>query len=87
MEQQGQSRSPWVEWCVDSNLTHGMQKGRYAPTNKDIKDRARTARRWLKARPEKAIVVVTHGGFLHYFTEDWEDSTAYQGMYLGHWVL
>ena len=23
--------------------------------------------------------MVTHGGFLHYFTEDWEDSSQYQG--------
>ncbi|EYE95232.1 uncharacterized protein EURHEDRAFT_412560 [Aspergillus ruber CBS 135680] len=54
-------------------------EGRYKPTNQAIKDRARDARRWLKARPEKEIVVVTHGGFLHYLTEDWEDSSQYQG--------
>ena len=24
--------------------------------------------------------MVTHGGFLHYFTEDWEDSSQFQGM-------
>lgn len=54
--------------------------GRYAPNNAALKSRARAARRWLKARPEKEIVVVTHGGFLHYFTEDWEDSSQYQGM-------
>ncbi|KAJ5209618.1 Histidine phosphatase superfamily clade-1 [Penicillium cf. viridicatum] len=53
--------------------------GRYAPTNKALKERARAARRWLKARPEKEIVMVTHGGFLHYFTEDWEDSSQFQG--------
>jgi broad specificity phosphatase PhoE len=60
------------------------QAGRYAPTNKAIKERARAARRWLKARPEKEIIVVTHGGFLHYFTEDWEDSSHYQGMSFLH---
>ncbi|KAJ5845680.1 hypothetical protein N7534_009349 [Penicillium rubens] len=53
--------------------------GRYEPTNKALKERARAARRWLKARPEKEIVMVTHGGFLHYFTEDWEDSSQFQG--------
>lgn len=58
----------------------GIQMGRYAPNNAALKSRARAARRWLKARPEKEIVVVTHGGFLHYFTEDWEDSSQYQGM-------
>lgn len=24
--------------------------------------------------------MVSHGGFLHYFTEDWQDSTLYTGM-------
>lgn len=24
--------------------------------------------------------MVTHGGFLHYFTDDWEDSSEFQGM-------
>jgi broad specificity phosphatase PhoE len=46
-----------------------------------LKERARAARRWLKARPEKEIVMVTHGGFLHYFTEDWEDSSQFQGVF------
>ncbi|PGH14303.1 hypothetical protein AJ79_03125 [Helicocarpus griseus UAMH5409] len=53
-------------------------KGKFAPSAEAISDRAREARRWLKARPEKEIVLVSHGGFLHYFTEDWEDSTLYQ---------
>ncbi|OJJ50207.1 hypothetical protein ASPZODRAFT_58164 [Penicilliopsis zonata CBS 506.65] len=67
---------------VDLSLVHAEwnnKSGRYAPTNEAIKKRARAARRWLKARPEKEIIVVTHGGFLHYFTEDWEDSSHYQG--------
>lgn len=45
--------------------------GKWAPTADAIEKRAREARQWLKARPEEAVVVVTHGGFLHYFTEDW----------------
>ncbi|RAL16305.1 uncharacterized protein BO97DRAFT_440096 [Aspergillus homomorphus CBS 101889] len=70
---------------VDLSLVHegwnvkNEMSGRYAPTNKAIKERARAARRWLKARPEQEIVLVTHGGFLHYFTEDWEDSSQFQG--------
>ncbi|KAB8071169.1 histidine phosphatase superfamily [Aspergillus leporis] len=67
---------------VDSTLVHegwNNKTGQYAPTHAAIKKRARDARRWLKARPEKEIIVVTHGGFLHYFTEDWEDSSQYQG--------
>ncbi|RAK97678.1 uncharacterized protein BO80DRAFT_427952 [Aspergillus ibericus CBS 121593] len=67
---------------IDLGLVHegwNNKQDKYAPTHKAIKERARAARRWLKARPEKEIVVVTHGGFLHYFTEDWEDSSQYQG--------
>lgn len=62
-----------------SNSASIAQQGRYAPKNNEIKHRARAARQWLMARPEKVIVVVTHGGFLHYFTEDWEDSSQYEG--------
>ncbi|KAJ5596097.1 hypothetical protein N7450_002555 [Penicillium hetheringtonii] len=67
---------------IDLDLVHdgwNNKTGRFAPTNKALKERARAARRWLKARPEKEIIVVTHGGYLHYFTEDWEDSSQYQG--------
>lgn len=69
-----------IQHLVYSHLPLKKVSGRYAPTNKALKERARAARRWLKARPEKEIVMVTHGGFLHYFTEDWEDSSEYQGM-------
>ncbi|KAJ5523341.1 phosphoglycerate mutase-like protein [Penicillium frequentans] len=53
--------------------------GRYEPTREKIRARARDARAWLKARPEKEIVVVSHGGFLHFLTEDWEDACKYDG--------
>jgi len=46
--------------------------GKWAATAEAIEMRAREARQWLKSRPEKEIVMVTHGGFLHYFTEDCE---------------
>ncbi|KAK2794036.1 hypothetical protein FQN51_000945 [Onygenales sp. PD_10] len=55
------------------------KKGKWAATSQAITNRAREARQWLKARPEKEIVMVSHGGFLHYFTEDWQDSTLYTG--------
>lgn len=76
-------RTEFAGKSVDLNMVHegwNNKAGRYAPSNAALKERARAARRWLKARPEKEIVVVTHGGFLHYFTEDWEDSSQYQGM-------
>ena len=46
-------------------------QGKWAADAHSVEVRAREVRQWLKARPEKVIVVVTHGGFLHYFTEDW----------------
>ncbi|KAK4984350.1 hypothetical protein LTR50_006646 [Elasticomyces elasticus] len=55
------------------------KQGKWAPTAKAIDARAREARSWLMQRPEKEIVVVTHGGFLHYFTEDWTGSQRYTG--------
>ncbi|KXL44553.1 hypothetical protein M433DRAFT_154956 [Acidomyces richmondensis BFW] len=52
---------------------------KWAPTQPAIEARAREARVWLANRPEKEIAVVTHGGFLHYLTEDWSDSHKFQG--------
>lgn len=45
--------------------------GKWAPRQEAIERRCRDARKWLKTRDGKAIVVVTHGGLLHYLTEDW----------------
>lgn len=49
---------------VDLHLVkHGWdsKKGKFAPSTDAIKARARDARKWLMSRPEKNIVVVTHG--------------------------
>ncbi|EED23120.1 conserved hypothetical protein [Talaromyces stipitatus ATCC 10500] len=67
---------------VDISLVHegwNSKKGKYAPTISALRNRAREVRKWLKARPEKQIILVTHGGLLHYLTEDWEDGSMYQG--------
>lgn len=45
--------------------------GKWAPEQPEIQERAKTARRWLRSRPERDIVVVTHGALLHYLTDDW----------------
>ena len=64
---------------------------RYQPTNARIKERARDARRYLKSKmtgPDAVhgdVIMVSHGGFLHYFTEDWEDSSQYQGKLFSPW--
>lgn len=61
---------------------------KWAPSPEALSARAREARRYvrdqiddLQRRGEKdpEVVVVSHGGFLHYFTEDWEDCKAYSG--------
>lgn len=55
------------------------KKGLYAANEDAIDSRAKLARQWLKARPEKEIVVVTHGGYLHFLTEDWTESGKFMG--------
>ena len=80
-------------WAVDlSPLRKGWNdkswNGRWAPTARAIKARARDARRTIRekvAQMQKRgiespqVVLVSHGGFLHYFTEDWEDSNVFHG--------
>ncbi|OOF95829.1 hypothetical protein ASPCADRAFT_130163 [Aspergillus carbonarius ITEM 5010] len=53
--------------------------GRFAPTQEKISARCEDLRHWLHARPEKEIVVVSHGCLLHFLTEDWEDGCMYEG--------
>ncbi|CRG84004.1 hypothetical protein PISL3812_01350 [Talaromyces islandicus] len=67
---------------VDISLVHdgwNSKEGKWSPQIGALRNRAREVRQWLRARPEKEIVLVTHGGLLHYLTEDWEDSSLYQG--------
>jgi broad specificity phosphatase PhoE len=45
--------------------------GRFAPSTDLISGRAREIRQTLRSRDEKDIAVVTHGGFLHFLTDDW----------------
>ncbi|KAI0793286.1 phosphoglycerate mutase-like protein [Abortiporus biennis] len=43
--------------------------GFYASTDEALKARARWNRRWLRSRPEREIVVVSHGDCLRYITQ------------------
>lgn len=60
---------------------------KWAPTSRAISARAKDARIWLrnlaaemvKNGEEGDVVMVSHGGYLHYFTEDWEDSGVHAG--------
>lgn len=59
------------------------QKGIYQASLSGVEARAAELRAWLWKRPEKKIVLVSHGAFLHYFTEDWRffdgaKGTAYE---------
>ncbi|KAF2145324.1 uncharacterized protein K452DRAFT_118418 [Aplosporella prunicola CBS 121167] len=45
--------------------------GIYEPRLSVVEKRAASLRTWLWQRPEATIVLVAHGAFLHYFTEDW----------------
>lgn len=80
-------------WKVDlSRVEKGWNDkswdGRWSPTTRAIKARARDARRTIRdklAEMQKRgedspqAVLVSHGGFLHYFAEDWEDCNFFSG--------
>ena len=74
---------------LDFSLVHDdwtSNEGKFLPHAPAVEKRAEEVRQWLKARPEKEIVIVTHGGFLHYFTGDWSDSSRFDGqMRVFHW--
>lgn len=88
-----QNRCQEEGWPVDlSRLTPDWNvkslNSRYSPAGDAIKLRANAARLQLRellkqlvdeGQPDAQVVLVTHGGYLHYFTEDWEDSNKYYG--------
>lgn len=63
-------------------------ENKWAPSAEALAKRAKEARTYLRERvfelqkagdKDPQIVILTHGGYLHYFTEDWEDSKTYNG--------
>jgi len=57
---------------------------KYYPTPEKLAARARDARLWLRNLANKLgedaqIVVVSHGGILHFITEEWDDIEAGRG--------
>ena len=68
---------------VGENWTDKHMGTKWAPSSSAIKARAAEAREWIREKAEGLdgdVVLVSHGGFLHYFTEDWEDSGVHNGM-------
>lgn len=53
--------------------------GIWAPQQDAVQERACA---WLYARPKKHILLVTHGAFLHYLTEDWTGDDPIRGKIL-----
>lgn len=81
------------KWPVDlSRLTSDWNvktlNSRYSPAGDAVQTRATAARRQVRellkrlvdaGDSDAQIVLVTHGGYLHYFTDDWEDSNKHLG--------
>ncbi|CAG9983574.1 unnamed protein product [Clonostachys byssicola] len=76
------------KWPVDLSLVKDGWNvkalgTRYSPQSNAIAARARDARIFIRHKirqlieqgdADPQVVLVTHGGFLHYFIDDWEDS-------------
>ncbi|KIW15682.1 hypothetical protein PV08_05732 [Exophiala spinifera] len=81
-------------WPVDLSLvTEGWnvktRDSRYSPASEAIAARARDTRRFLRQKARELtsdkgdenveMVLVTHGGYLHYLTNDWEEANKLAG--------
>ncbi len=64
-----------------SFVTEGWNSklGRWGTNSEPIKAGAAETRRWVKGREEEVVVVVTHGGFVHFLTEDWGECEKFDG--------
>lgn len=58
-----QKEWPQYDWAA-VDAVFPAKTGLYAYTRKALTQRGVAARRWLRARPERVIAVVTHSGFL-----------------------
>lgn len=81
------------KWPVDLSLLHEgwndkSSTSRYSPDAEALKFRAKATRQQLRqlsrelvaaGNPDAHVVLVSHGGLLHYITEDWEESEKYVG--------
>ena len=70
-----------IDWTYVQSDWNQKHSGRYAPRADLIASRAIQARQFLQRREEQQVAVVTHGGLLHFLTDDWLDYAKYDGMY------
>ncbi|KAF2264696.1 phosphoglycerate mutase-like protein [Lojkania enalia] len=68
-----------IDWTCVHNDWNNKHSGRYAPRADLVAQRALKARRFLQSRKEKEVAAVTHGGFLHFLTEDWRGHDMFCG--------
>jgi broad specificity phosphatase PhoE len=87
------SKAAENKWPVDLSLIKDdwnvkTLENRYSPHSSAIKARARDARILLRQKirdlvrsgdTDAQVILVTHGSYLHFFTDDWEDSYQYPG--------
>lgn len=62
-------------------MAYRRQTGRYKPVLDAIEQRAKDVRLWLYRQTANEIVVVSHGAFLHFLTDDWEEGYSEKGQY------
>lgn len=88
-----QKKCEEANWSVDLSRLDDRWNvksfdSRYSPAGTAVKSRAQAARQQIRQLLKEVvdagdrdaqIVLVTHGGYLHYFTQDWEDSNRHLG--------
>ncbi|KAF2257847.1 phosphoglycerate mutase-like protein [Lojkania enalia] len=68
-----------VEEGWNSKACCDFGSGYWAPYKSKVTQRAADLRSWLFQRAEAHILLVTHGAFLHYLTEDWTGDDPVRG--------
>lgn len=71
---------------VQEGWNDKSSKSRYYPAPEKLAERSRAARVWLRELATKAgedaqIVLVTHGGILHFITQDWDGVELERGTF------
>ncbi|KAJ5643480.1 uncharacterized protein N7484_005987 [Penicillium longicatenatum] len=69
----------WLRYQLTGGWLGNSKKDLYVPTTGAVRRRAAQLRVWLWQLPHEHVLLVSHGSFLHYLTEDWSFyATAYR---------